>query len=116
MTDAYGKLERRYDGPIPQAALDRLRYGSAAAAEIVKIGDSMYFFKGECRRLLRSSRKWLLRGNVEMHNRNRTDARLYLDEWKALRAALNDLRGTDAALKGAKQFFDTVFPKEPDTQ
>ena len=110
----YGDLERRYDAAIPQAALDSVRYGSAPAAEIVRVEDSLHFFKGECRRMLRSARKWLLRGNVEMHDRNRTDAQLYLDEWKALRAALNDLRGTGAAVKGAKRFFDALYPKEPD--
>ncbi len=33
MTDPYAELEKRHDGPIPQPALDRVRYGSAAAAE-----------------------------------------------------------------------------------
>ena len=114
-TDTLEHAQRQFDGPIPQEVRDRIRHGSVLKAEIAKCEDSIVFFKGETRRILRSSRKWLLQGNREMYDSNRDDARFYLNGWTKHRAHLKDLRATDASLKSAKQFFDTVFPKEPDT-
>ncbi len=113
MTAAYGKLERQFDGPIPQAALDRLKYGSAAAAEIARVEDSMHFYRRDHGRLQVSAREWLARGKPVMYARNRADARLYFREWRALRRDLTDLRATEAGLKGAKRVFDFLSPKEP---
>ena len=109
----YADLERRFDGPIPQEALDRLRYGSATNAEIAHTEDSLAFFRSEIVRMCRSAKKWFARGNLDMARSNIADSWLYLREWRALRRRLNDLRGTDAAVKGAGQFFDTLIPKEP---
>ena len=109
----YADLERRYNGPIPQEALDRLRHGSATKAEIARVEDSIAFFHGEKTRAERSARRWLERGNVEMHDRNLADVELYKREWRKLRARLKDLRGTDAAVKGAGRFFDVLDPREP---
>ena len=113
--EAYAALERRYDGPIPQAALDRLEYGSATNAEIARTSDSIAFFHGEIRCMRRSAKRWTERGNREMARQNIEDSWLYLREWRALRRHLKDLRGTDSAVKGAKQFFDTIYPKEPES-
>ena len=112
---ARAAAELRYNGPIPPEVIDRLKHGSVLKAEIVRCEDSIAFFKGETRRMLCSSHKWLLQGNRDMHGHNRVDARFYRLRWMTHRARLKDLRATDASLKGAQQFFDTVFPKEPDT-
>ncbi len=106
-------LEARYDGPIPQEDRDILRYGSATAAEIARVEDSMHFFRRDHGRLQVSARAWLDRGDVVMYARNRADARLSFREWRALRRDLKDLRATEAGLKGAKRFFDVLNPKEP---
>ena len=97
----YADLERRYSGPIPQEALDRLRHGSATKAEIIRVQDSIAFFYGEIKRMRRSAKRWFERGNLEMARHNIADSWLYLREWRALRRRLKELRGTDAVVKGA---------------
>ena len=113
MTDARTTAERRYDGPMPPAVIARLKHGSATAAEIARVEDSMHFYRCEHGRLQVSAREWLARGNPVMYARNRADARLYFREWRALRRDLKDLRATEAGLKGAKRVFDIISPKEP---
>ena len=121
MTDAhttaepltYADLERRYTGPIPQEALDRLRYGSSLEAEIVRVEDEMHFFRRLHSRTISSVSDWLTRDNREMHDANRKDAALYFRQWRALRARLTELRGTNAAVQGAGRFFDALDPKGP---
>lgn len=118
MTDAYGRLERQFDGPIPKEALDRLRYGSSLNAEIARTEDSMHFYRREHSRLIRSADKWLLQGNREMHDSNREDAALYFREWRQLRWQLNGLRAEAKAqaqaraeraqLLNAKRVFDLI--------
>ena len=88
----YGALERRYDGPIPADALDRLRFGSGLMAEIARTEDSIVFFRGEIVRMRTSARRWFERGNLEMARHNIADSRLYLREWRTLRRRLGDLR------------------------
>ncbi len=107
------QLEARYAGPIPQEDRDILRHGSAAAAEIARLEDLMVFFRREHGRLQVLAREWLALGNPVMYARNRADARLCFREWRALRRDLQDLRATEAGLKGAKRFFDVLNPKEP---
>jgi len=114
MTTARTIAELRYDGPYPPDVIDRLRYGSATNAEIARTEDSIAFFRDQILRMRRSAKKWRARGNMQMVGLNMLDSRFYLREWRKLRRHLNDLRGTNAALKGAKQFFDTLYPKEPD--
>ena len=116
MTNAltYADLERRYNGPIPQEALDRLRYGSSLNAEIAKIEGLIAYYRGQIVRMRRSAKKWFARGNLEMARQNMNDSWFYLREWRALRRRLNELRGTDAAVKGAGRFFDALNPKGPD--
>ena len=89
-TETLADLQRRYAYNIPQAALDRLKYGSATNAAIAETEDEMHFFRGETRRMLKSSRRWLAKGNREMFNGNRDHARFYLAEWQALRARLTE--------------------------
>ena len=121
MTDAHTtaepmtleQFEERYDAAIPESALRRLKYGSATAAEIARVEDSMHFYRRDHGRLQVSAREWLARGNAVMYARNRADARLYFREWRRDRARLTDLRATEAGLKGAKRFFDVLNPKEP---
>ena len=113
MTDARIAAENRFDGPMPPEVIDRLRHGSVTAAEIVRCEASMLFFRTQHGRTIRSAVKWLMRGNVEMHDCNRLDARLYFREWRALRRRLADLRATDAAVKGAKRVLDIIAPREP---
>jgi len=48
-----------------------------------------------------------------MHGHNRVDARFYRLRWMTCRARLKDLRATAASLKGAQQFFDSIYPKGP---
>ncbi len=88
----YAALERRYDGPIPIDALDRLRFGSGLMAEMTRIEDSIVFFRQEIVRMRRSARRWFERGNIEMAHQNITDSRLYLREWRTLRRRLENLR------------------------
>ena len=88
----YGALERRYDGPIPADALDRLRFGSGLMAEIARVEDSIVFFRQEIVRMRKSARRWFERGNLEMARSNIADSRLYLREWRTLRRRLGDLR------------------------
>jgi len=114
MTDARTITERQYDGPMPPAVIARLKYGSAAAAEIARVEDSMHFFRREHSRAQVSARAWSARGEFGRHDRNLEDARLYFREWRVLRRDLKDLRATEAGLKGAKRFFDVLNPKEPD--
>ena len=115
MTDplTYADLERRYDAAIPQDALDRLRHGSATKAAIVRTEDSIVFFRDLIMRTGPSARKWRIRKNEKMVKQNIGDGWLYFREWRKLRARLNDLRGTSAAVKGAGRFFDALNPKEP---
>ena len=113
MTDARTIAELWYDGPYPPAVIDRLKHGSAIAAEIARVEDSMHFYRRDHGRLQVSAREWLARGKPVMYARNRADSRLYFREWRALRRALNDLRATEAGLKGAKRVFDIISPKEP---
>ena len=107
----YADLERRYTGPIPQEALDRLRYGSSLNAEIARVEDEMHFFRRLHGRTIASVSDWLTRDNHEMHDANRRDAALYFRQWRALRARLPELRGTNAAVKGAGRFFEALDPK-----
>jgi hypothetical protein len=88
----YAALERRYDGPIPIDALDRLRFGSGLMAEMARIEDSIVFFRQEIVRMRRSAKRWFERGNIEMARQNITDSRLYLREWRTLRRRLENLR------------------------
>ncbi len=88
----YGALERRYDGPIPAEALDRLRFGSGLMAEIARTEDSIVFYRQEIVRMRKSARRWFERGNLEMARHNIADSRLYLREWRTLRRRLEDLR------------------------
>ncbi len=88
----YGALERRYDGPIPADALDRLRFGSGLMAEIARVEDSIVFFRQEIVRMRKSARRWFERGNLEMARHNIADSRLYLREWRTLRRHLGNLR------------------------
>ena len=113
MTDARTIAELRWDGPMPPAVIDRLEHGSAAAAEIARVKDSIAFFHGEIARVERSAKRWAERGNDEMARRNLADVELYRREWRRDRARLKDLRATEAGLKGAKRFFDVLNPKEP---
>jgi hypothetical protein len=113
MTDARIAAENRWDGPMPPEVIDRLRYGSATNAEIVRVEDSIAFFFGEIVRLRRSAKRWIERGNPIMARRNMRDVRLYRREWRVLRARLKDLRGTDATVKGAERFFNGLSPREP---
>lgn len=112
----YADLERRFNGPIPQHLLDALKHGSATNAEIVRVEDSIFFYRGEIVRKRRSAKKWRALGNLEMVRRNMTDSRLYLREWRKLRRHLKDLRATAASLKGAKRvlsLISQVMDKEP---
>ena len=88
----YAALERRYDGPIPADALDRLRFGSGLKAEISRTEDSIVFFRQEIVRMRKSARRWFERGNLEMARHNIADSRLYLREWRTLRRRLENLR------------------------
>ncbi|KKK74945.1 hypothetical protein LCGC14_2878700, partial [marine sediment metagenome] len=103
----------RWDGPMPPEVIDRLKYGSATAAEIARVEDSMHFYRREHGRSQVSARGWLALGYPVMYARNRADSRLYFREWRALRGVLKDLRATEAGLKGAKRVFDVLNPKEP---
>jgi len=114
MTTARTIAELWYDGPMPPEVIDRLKHGSALKAEIVRCEDSVAFYKDEISRLNRSVRRWEEKGNLGMMNANIQTVREYTGELSRLRAWLKDLRATDASLKGAKQFFDTLSPKEPD--
>lgn len=116
MTDAYGKLERQFDGPIPKEALDRLRYGSSLNAEIVRTENLVAYYFGEIARTKRSAKRWLERGNQEMHDQNLADVEFYDRQWRALRARLTELRGTNAAVQGAGRFFDALSPKGRDDE
>ena len=107
------EAERRWDGPMPPEVIDRLRYGSSLNAEIARVEDSIHFFRGEIIRMRRSAKKWFSRGNLEMARNNMNDSRLYLREWRALRARLAELRGTGAAVQGAGRFFEALDPKGP---
>ncbi len=98
----YGALERRYDGPIPADALDRLRFGSALMAEIARVEDSIAFFRQEIVRMRRSAKRWFQRGNVEMARNNIADSWLYLREWRALRRHLKELRAESKAQDQAR--------------
>jgi hypothetical protein len=114
----YAALERRYDGPIPIDALDRLRFGSGLMAEMARIEDSIAFFRQEIVRMRRSAKRWFERGNIEMARQNITDSRLYLGEWRTLRRRLGDLRaeardkdrarGERAQLLNAKRVLDLI--------
>ena len=114
----YSALERRYDGPIPADALDRLRFGSALMAEIARVEDSIVFFRQEIVRMRKSARRWFERGNLEMARQNITDSRLYLREWRTLRRRLGNLRaklmakdrarGERAQLLNAKRVLDLI--------
>ena len=103
MTDAptYADLELRYNGPIPQEALDRLRYGSETEAEIARTEDLVVYFRAEILRMRQYAKKWFQRGHIEMTRNCMNDSWLYLREWRALRRRLSELRGTGAAVKGA---------------
>ena len=114
----YAALERRYDGPIPADALDRLRFGSALMAEIARTEDSIVFFRQEIVRMRKSARRWFERGNLEMARQNITDSRLHLREWRTLRRPLGHLRakplakdrarGERAQLLNAKRVLDLI--------
>ena len=99
MTDAptYADLERRYNGPIPKEALDRLRHGSGLKAEIAGTEDSIAFYRAEIIRMRRSAKKWFARGNLDMARQNIGDSWLYLREWRKLRAHLKELRADPKA-------------------
>ena len=113
MTSPRIAAENRFDGPMPPKVIDRLRHGSVTAAEIVRTEGSIAFFHGEIKRMRRSAKRWFERGNMEMARHNMDDSWLYLREWRALRRRLADLRGTNAAVKGAKRVFDIISPQEP---
>ncbi len=100
--EAYAALERRYDGPMPAEALERLRFGSALKAEIAKIEASIAFFREQIVEMRRSARRWCRRGNLEMARRNIEDSRLYLAEWRALRRRLAALRTELGARRSAR--------------
>ena len=102
------ELERKYDGRIPQEELDILRHGSRQGAEIAKLEDSMWLLLGEYRRARRSARKWLLRGNLEMHDRNRSNAALCRVQWKHANGRRNMLRADVAAFANAARAFDLI--------
>ncbi|MEE8607178.1 MAG: hypothetical protein V3S55_06225 [Nitrospiraceae bacterium] len=102
------QLEERYDAAIPESALRRLKYGSATAAEIARVEDSMHFYRRDHGRLQVSAREWLARGNPVMYARNRADARLYRREWKTLRGELNILRSDRAAFANATRVLDQI--------
>ncbi len=101
-------LEARYDGAIPQEALDLLRHGSRQDVEIARLEDSMWFFKDECRRMLRSARQWSLRGNTMMKLRNRNDAQFHLVRWKSANRRRNILRSDKAAFANATRVLDQI--------
>ena len=98
----YGALERRYDGPIPTEALDRLRFGSGLMAEIARTEDSIVFFRQEIVRMRKSARRWFERGNLEMARHNIADSWLYLREWRVLRRRLKELRAEAKAKDRAR--------------
>lgn len=108
MTDAYGKLERQFDGPIPQEELDILRHGSRQGAEIAKLEDSMWLLRDECRRMMKSARRWLWHGNREMHDHNRADAKFYLTQWKHANGRRNMLRADLADSANAARVFGLI--------
>ena len=120
MTDArsppltYADLERRYTGPIPQEALDRLRYGSSLNAEIAETEGTIAFYRDQIVRMRPSAKRWRARGNLGMARLNIADSWFYLRQWRALRARLAELRGANAAVQGAGRFFDALSPKGQD--
>ncbi len=68
----------------------------------------MWFLKDECRRMLRSSLKWLLRGNREMHLSNRNDAKFYLVQWKLANRRRGILRADFAGSANAARVMDLI--------
>ena len=117
MTKSRTIAELRYDGPMPPEVIDRLRYGSATNAEIARTEDSIAFHEEHMRRMEKSALKWRDRGNLKMMDLNIETAEFHARKIGELRERLfhlKDQRATGAALKGAKQFFDILSPKEPD--
>ena len=102
------QLEERYDAAIPESALRRLKHGSATAAEIVRVEDSMHFYRRSHGRSQGSAREWLTRSNPVMYARNRAAARLYFREWETLRKELNILRSERAATANATRVLDQI--------
>ena len=113
-TETLADLQRRYAYNIPQAALDRLKYGSATNAAIVETEDLIAFYKSEIFRINRSACRWGERGNLLMMNATVVTVREYSHELSRLRAKLTELRGTNAAVQGAGRFFEALNPKGPD--
>ena len=125
------ELYRRFDGPVPAELMDRLKYGSATKAAIVRTEDSMHFFRRLHGSTIGSSNRWLAKGDREMHDRNRKDAALYFRQWRELRRQLEDLRVIEKAdveaqaktealaraeraqLLNAKRVFEIISPREP---
>ncbi len=104
----YADRERAYDRAIPQEELDRLRHGSAANAEIVKLEDSLAFLLDEYRRMRRSARRWRLRGNNMMELRNLNDAKFYRVRWKLFNTRRNTLRADRAAFANGARVLDQI--------
>ncbi len=107
--DRYAELERRYDGPRPQAALDAIGHGSTLDDEIARTEREVAYFRREFLASRASARRWFHNGNREMHGHNQEDARLYLDGYQDTRLLLRRLRGERASVKNAQRVIDTIM-------
>lgn len=85
------ELEARYDGPIPERELMRLRFGSALAADIAETKAEIMFFRDMARRARIGGKAWLERGNRTMARAAAADARAYLAGWRNRRHKLAEL-------------------------
>jgi hypothetical protein len=85
------ELEARYDGPIPDCALDALRHGSALAADLAEVRAEISFFREMATRSRRSGKTWRGRGHDNLAARALVDCRVYLAGWRARRRRLKTL-------------------------
>ena len=85
------ELEFRYDGPIPAAERQALRFGSVLAAEIAETKAEIVFFRALIRGARRTGKEWRRRGNRPKAAAMRNDTWLYLRAWRKRRHKLAEL-------------------------
>lgn len=92
-------LQARYDGPIPQDELDRIKYGSLLARDISETEKSIKFYRDMLVKSRQSSREWFRRGNLNMAESCRRDGWAYLKGWRVWRKRLTELKPNNTHLK-----------------
>ena len=103
------ELERNSDCAISQDDLDRLKFGSVLAAEIIRETSAVQSARDAIITYCFSGKRWRAKGREDMYLSLIQDARWALDEWRRLRLRLKQLNGEAAGQANAARVIDGIM-------